>query len=83
MGRTLMEQLAKFAGYCCSYNLLMHNKKVTTASLARRLGLAKGTVQHYRRALGAGKLEKCFRCPKVLYELRQLPKERKTKKKKS
>lgn len=72
MARTLMEQLARHAGYCCTFNLLKHNRKLSLAKLGDRLGLAKSTIAHYRKQYAAGKVMPCFKCPKTILEERPL-----------
>lgn len=68
--KLLMDEIAETAGYCCTYNMLVNNKKISEAALARHLGVARSSLQFHKKKKATGVLTRCPKCPKSIPEPR-------------
>lgn len=68
MARTLMDDLAVAAGYCCTFNMLENNQSISKKKLARHLGITEQALSHHAKRKAAGLLTRCYSCPKAVTE---------------
>lgn len=64
MGGNLMQQLARYEGYCCATHYHIAHLEWTQKQLAKHLGVATQTVSYWRKWLRERTVDRCSLCPK-------------------
>ena len=56
MSQNLMQQLARYEGYCCVYKYIKSFDGLFATDVAFRLGVAPITIRKWRRRIARGKV---------------------------